>query len=92
MILNRNICLEKKPKKNLTCHKSIQTKPKIRCKLNLYFFLFQNKRLFDEKEKPLQKKVGELQSQVLKLERKTMILKTENESLVSIMKCSNDMY
>ncbi|XP_052832510.1 RIMS-binding protein 2 isoform X6 [Octopus bimaculoides] len=40
-----------------------------------------NKRLFEEKEKPLQKKVGELQSQVLKLERKTMLLKNENESL-----------
>ncbi|GAB1608045.1 RIMS-binding protein 2 isoform X3 [Argonauta hians] len=41
----------------------------------------ENKRYVEEREKPLHKKVGELQTQVLKLERKTMILKNENDSL-----------
>ena len=45
--------------------------------------VLQSKREEREREKTLQKKIGELQTQTQRLERRIMLLRTENDSLVS---------
>lgn len=44
--------------------------------------VLQSKRDEREREKTLQKKIGELQTQTQRLERRIMLLKTENDTLV----------
>ena len=49
---------------------------------NGFSFCFQNRKL-EDKDRQLQKKVSELQTQTQRLERKITLLKTENDTLVS---------
>ena len=48
------------------------------------FFLYFQSRKLEDKDRQLQKKVSELQTQTQRLERKITLLKTENDTLVSI--------
>lgn len=47
------------------------------------YVLFQSRKEDREKEKVLQKKLGELTTQVQRLERRISLLRTENDALVS---------
>ena len=49
-----------------------------------FFICFQNRKQ-EERDRQLQKKVTELQTQTQRLERKIALIKTENETLVSII-------
>ena len=47
--------------------------------------VLQSKREEREREKTLQKRIGELQTQTQRLERRIMLLRTENDTLVSAL-------
>ena len=55
----------------------------IQCFNNRVCLFFQNRKLSEDKDKHLQKRVSELQTQVQRLERKISLLNNENDSLVS---------